>query len=134
MFRVRFSCKCIVLVYRNRCLRNRETQCQYSCGNGFYIDDVNDTKTCGLNGVLPSAPPCAEYQCPLINNTASEEFAGAVCYQEGASGTPTCEFHCQEGWEIVGVLLCRVTFLSMGNISYVSKKLAHHIRSKMVWK
>ena len=78
-------------------------QCQYSCGNGFYIDAVSDTTTCGLDGVWPSAPTCAEYQCPAISVTASQEFAGATCNQDlGASSTPICTFHCEEGWEIDG--------------------------------
>ena len=77
-------------------------QCTYSCGDGFYINAASDTTTCGLDGVWPSAPTCAEYQCPAISETASQEFAGATCIQQGASNTPTCTFHCEEGWEIDG--------------------------------
>ena len=96
----RFSCKCIVFVYRNRCLRNPRPQCQYSCGNGFYIDDVNDTKTCGLNGVWPSAPPCAEYQCPVLITLHQKNLLGQFVIKE-LPKLPLA-IPCEEGWEING--------------------------------
>ncbi len=80
---------------------NRPT-CAFSCDDGFYIDAATNEKECNIDGTWPTGPACAEYICRGINVQKSREQAGASCDATGASSQPTCEYECQDGWEIVG--------------------------------